>query len=536
MEESETSIESKTNAEPVKETETATNTAEKTVAKSSSSSKESIKDTKISASKSVSNTPDYKQPTQTTTQEQPQIYRIDPNSGRAERVSHEDAQSQLHLSNQQFNRELLKGEVLILRNDRLSISTQETISQINDPSRATPLMAFAIRRLQQDATTLHGDFPSDYYVTFSRAFIRESIRLNGADAGIEAVGKAFGSEDFSQGRAALHLYEALARRDENTGFDKVQHFIASAVSEFENTKIGTDIRQYGKEIFFDEIPSWFTDDVGYDPNDMLANNRGQAFGDELYRRYHPVRANPIDAAKRQINEFKRDLTRESSPMNTESKTNTEEKPVANTEKNKATYKSTETYNRDKAVKYAHQYVNPIYGWDEKRYDNPAAYNHSYYPFEADCTNYISQCLYAGGWKQIVGGIYSSDAWYYKKYVPGEHFWDKTIKDYSHTWTVANDFYKFCSKHPDRAKKVSIEKDDKGLLKVKGTLEVGDIVQMDGLGKKKPDGEWDHSMIITDISSNGELYVSAHTSDLENEPLSEIQGRNKNAKYAGWHII
>jgi hypothetical protein len=174
-------------------------------------------------------------------------------------------------------------------------------------------MAFAIRRLQQDTAKFQGAFPSDYYATFSRAVIRESIRLNGADAGVEAAGQAFGSEDFSQGRAALHLYEALARRNEHTGFDKVQHFVASAVSEFENTSIGTDIRQYGKEMILDEIPSWFTDDVGYDPYDMLANNRGQAFGTELYRRYHPVRdsiLNPLDATVREVNSFERRLTRE----------------------------------------------------------------------------------------------------------------------------------------------------------------------------------------------------------------------------------
>ena len=51
----------------------------------------------------------------------------------------------------------------------------------------------------------------------------------------------------------------------------------------------TDLNQYGKEIFFDEIPSWFTDDTGFDWNDMRANNQGQAFGDRLHARYHPFR-------------------------------------------------------------------------------------------------------------------------------------------------------------------------------------------------------------------------------------------------------
>ena len=42
--------------------------------------------------------------------------------------------------------------------------------------------------------------------------------------------------------------------------------------------------QWGKEIFYDEIPSWFTDDIGFDPQDMLANGKGEGFGEELEER------------------------------------------------------------------------------------------------------------------------------------------------------------------------------------------------------------------------------------------------------------
>ncbi|WP_432409198.1 SpvB/TcaC N-terminal domain-containing protein [Wukongibacter sp. M2B1] len=243
----------------------------------------------------------------------PIIYAISSTTGRADRLSLENAIERLGLSRELFEKELGKGSVLILRNNRLSKTSQKTVEQINNPSLATPLMGFAIRMLQRDTVQFQAAFPSDYYTRFSKSIIKESIRLNGPDSGIEAVDKAFGSEDFSQGLAALHLYEALARRDENTGFDKVQHFVASAVSEYKNTSIGTDIRQYGKEIIFDEMPSWFTDDIGYDPHDMLANNLGQAFGAKLYKLYHPVRDmifNPVDTIVRKINELERNLTYE----------------------------------------------------------------------------------------------------------------------------------------------------------------------------------------------------------------------------------
>lgn len=197
--------------------------------------------------------------------------------------------------------------------------------------------------------------------------------------------------------------------------------------------------------------------------------------------------------------------------------------TSTTTKNGDTSKSKSTYNRKLAVEYAHKYVDPLKG--------KSAYNKSYYAFDSDCTNYISQCLYAGGWKQIGGqaeykdyrNYLSYDAWYYEGYS-----WPSSLcKKYSRTWTVADNFYKFCSKHPERVEQVSLNS---------AKLEPGDIVQMDGMGKNgKPDGVWDHSMVITSKSSNGDLYISAHTSDLEDEPLSSIQNRNPNAKYVGWHI-
>jgi RHS repeat-associated protein len=237
----------------------------------------------------------------------PTIYQINPSTGRAETISLEDARTRLGWSESRFERSIRRSEVFILRNGNLSITNANTVGQINNPSTATPLMEFAIRRLQADAARYGGgNFPSNYYVTFSRAVIQESIRLNGPDSGMDAVHGAFGSEDFSQGRAVLHLYEALARSGEHTGFDKVQHFVASAYHAYgaaDNLTFGltTDVLQYGKEIFYDEIPSWFGDDIGYDPYDMLANNRGQAYGQALYDRYHPLR-NPVTTTTRVVKE------------------------------------------------------------------------------------------------------------------------------------------------------------------------------------------------------------------------------------------
>jgi len=198
-----------------------------------------------------------------------------------------------------------EGGYFILRNGRLSRTTLKTIEEINDPSKASDLAQHALEKLRKDTAKFGGNFPENYYVEFSKSILNEATRKGDPDKGIQEAEAGFGSEDLVGTKSVLHVYEALVPQNEDTHFDKVQHFVRSATSEYgmlANITFGvsTDIKQYGKEIFYDEIPSWFSDDRGYDPNDMLANNRGQAFGEKLYEKYHPFRANPINSTKKTI--------------------------------------------------------------------------------------------------------------------------------------------------------------------------------------------------------------------------------------------
>jgi hypothetical protein len=244
------------------------------------------------------------------------IYRIDRATGRCTPITHAAARAELGMTQSAFDTAVGSSMVLILRNGRLSRSSQATVDQINDPSTAPAVIRAGLEKLQGDAARRGGgNFPADYYVEFSRAITEAALRRRRSDpdAAIDEVNEAYGTEDFAQGRAVLHVYEAIARSGESTGFDKVQHFIRSMSLQYNGTGITTDIAQYGKEIVYDEIPSWWGDDIGYDSTDMLANNRGQAYAMQLYRRYHPVRDviyNPIDNAVREVNEFERNLERE----------------------------------------------------------------------------------------------------------------------------------------------------------------------------------------------------------------------------------
>jgi hypothetical protein len=185
-----------------------------------------------------------------------------------------------------------KGGEFIYRNNRLSITSKETVNELNNPSEAGPLTEFTLGKLNEDFKTYEGNFPENYYEGFSKAVFKKSIELNGADSGVDAASDFLDIRTMSEGGAILHAYETYARSGADTGFDKVSHYAVSARLQYNNGGLIADIQQYSKEIFFDEIPSWFGNDVGFDSKDMLANNRGQAFGKALYGKYHPRPAEP----------------------------------------------------------------------------------------------------------------------------------------------------------------------------------------------------------------------------------------------------
>lgn len=147
------------------------------------------------------------------------------------------------------------------------------------------------------------------------------------------------------------------------------------------------------------------------------------------------------------------------------------------------------YNRSKAIEYARRW------WNGR--------NSAYYDFEklgGDCTNFISQCLLAGG--------YQMDrrkwGWYYEN-----------LNSRSYSWTGVNELYNYLttneSENSPRAREVSIE--DIGL---------GDIVQLDIYGTT-----FHHTCIVTKIGSPinlDNIFVTCHTYNALDRRLSSYNIR------------
>lgn len=151
------------------------------------------------------------------------------------------------------------------------------------------------------------------------------------------------------------------------------------------------------------------------------------------------------------------------------------------------------YDRAAAYAYAKK-------WAYKR--NPAFYDFS--EIGGDCTNFASQCIYAGA------GIMN--------YTPTYGWFYKSANDRTPSWTGVEYLYNFLVNNEGAgpfAEVVPLTE-----------LKVGDIVQ---LGRST--GDFYHSPVVVE-NRNGRILVAAHSYDAFNKPLSSY--RFKQAR--GIHIL
>lgn len=129
------------------------------------------------------------------------------------------------------------------------------------------------------------------------------------------------------------------------------------------------------------------------------------------------------------------------------------------------------YDRTRAVAYANEW------WDKFHPDFPM--------FRVNCTNFVSQCLFAGG-APMRGAPNREDGWWYN----GENW--------SFSWSVAHSLYWYLktSETGLRAREVTTAKE----------LYPGDIICYDFQG----DHRWDHTTIVVGFDQTGEPVVNAHT--------------------------
>ncbi|HYG58115.1 MAG TPA: amidase domain-containing protein [Symbiobacteriaceae bacterium] len=155
------------------------------------------------------------------------------------------------------------------------------------------------------------------------------------------------------------------------------------------------------------------------------------------------------------------------------------------------------YNRLQAVQYA------AFWW--------GGFNPLFRAFSDDCTNFISQCLLAGGMPMEVTGRRDKGWWYLG---PAEQW--------SYSWAVAHSlrWYMETSGRAERREEAR-------------QLELGDIIAYDWDG----DGNWQHNTIVVGFDLEGEPLVAAHTAAAWGRPwrYTDSPAYTSRTKYLFWHI-
>jgi hypothetical protein len=132
-------------------------------------------------------------------------------------------------------------------------------------------------------------------------------------------------------------------------------------------------------------------------------------------------------------------------------------------------------------------------------------NPDYRAFGQDCTNFVSQALYAGGWQQT-----NSPDWYHFRPSGSPSFY------FSRSWTVAHDWYFYALQDSRRTT----------ALQYFEQLLPADVLQADwydDAGAPHPDGTLDHTMIVTQrLDANvNDIKLTYHTNDRLDRVLAEI---------------
>ncbi|QAY67078.1 amidase domain-containing protein [Paenibacillus protaetiae] len=135
------------------------------------------------------------------------------------------------------------------------------------------------------------------------------------------------------------------------------------------------------------------------------------------------------------------------------------------------------YRRDQVTAYADRY------WNEG--------NEAFENFEVNCTNYVSQCVFAGNAPMNYTGK-RENGWWYKGKAGGREWW-------SYSWAVSNALTQYLS--------IPRESGLRGeIVYSPEELQIGDIITYDWNG----DNRFQHSAVVTAFDAQGMPLVNANT--------------------------
>lgn len=236
-----------------------------------------------------------------------------------------------------------------------------------------------------------------------------------------------------------------------------------------------------------EIVTWWFEDHGrlrfecgqYD-HQMVLEHRGKWLIKEDYFRWEP------------------DITTIPSPL---SLRGSNDRAVIKSDSN---FYRRNRYDRIAAVRYAHRWWN--------------SYNPNFRAFSVDCTNFVSQVMFAGGIPIMFTGKQNTGWWYRGN--GGEN------DQWSYSWSVAHSLRWYLASGKSLTQVELVSKPEK--------LLPGDIICYDWDG----DDVWQHNTVVVGFSVTGQPLVNAHTGNSQNRywDYRDSPAWSKETKYLFWHIL
>ncbi|MCL6458163.1 MAG: amidase domain-containing protein [Gorillibacterium sp.] len=161
------------------------------------------------------------------------------------------------------------------------------------------------------------------------------------------------------------------------------------------------------------------------------------------------------------------------------------------------------YNRKRAAEYADRY------WEA---GNPA-----YLEFAVNCSNYVSQCIFAGGAPMNYTNKRGT-GWWYRGKSGSQELW-------SYSWAVADSLKRFLS-----GSRAGLQAD---LVDSPQQLAEGDVISYSWRGN----GHYGHSTVVAAMDGNGMPLVNAHTVSSKHRywDYKDSYAWTKNTQYRFFHI-
>jgi RHS repeat-associated protein len=157
-----------------------------------------------------------------------------------------------------------------------------TVQELQGTKTPAPIVKAGMDKIKTDYALNRGQFSENYNVAFGRFLFEQGFKGVKQSDFVKSASSTWNLLDnanFSKNGATLyHLYENFVRQNDNTGYDKLLHFSASAYYTMKYGPNTSGFLGWSKETFKDWLPGVFGFGEGWDNNDMRANQEGINYG------------------------------------------------------------------------------------------------------------------------------------------------------------------------------------------------------------------------------------------------------------------